>query len=168
MSLRIFGNMDVSASGLRGMRAKMNTIAENIANVETTRTEEGTPYRRKTVVMQQKQPTEPVPVRQPGPDSSFSQLVRTHQAHMDMISLEAERELPQGSDLEIVEAEDAQPFKLVYDPAHPDADEQGYVLMPNIDVVREFVDLIAAQRAYEANLSAIQGAKDMFLKALEI
>jgi len=168
MSLRIFGNMDVSVSGLRGMRAKMNTISENIANVETTRTEEGTPYRRKTVVMQQAAPSEPTMIRRPAGPSEFSQLVRTHEAHMDVGGLEEEVELPQGTELEVVQAEDSQPYKLVYNPAHPDADEQGYVLMPNIDVVREFVDLIAAQRAYEANLSAIQGAKDMFLRALEI
>jgi len=77
-------------------------------------------------------------------------------------------ELPRGSDLEITEAEDSQPFKLIYNPGHPDADEQGYVLMPNIDVVREFVDLIAAQRAYDANVSAIDSSKKMFTRALEI
>ena len=87
---------------------------------------------------------------------------------MDLSRIEGEVQKPRGSELEINEAEDAQPFKLVHNPSHPDADEQGYVLMPNIDVVREFVDLIAAQRAYEANVSAIQGAKDMFMKALEI
>ena len=167
MGLRIFGNMQVSASGLRGMRARMNTIAENIANVETTRTPDGGPYRRKEVVLTQAEPTEPLPLLR-REVTNFGEILRTHQDHMGMVSIEDEMQLPRGSRLEIAEAEDANPFKLIYDPAHPDADEQGYVLMPNIDLVREFVDLIAAQRAYEANVSAIQGAKDMFMRALEI
>ena len=165
MGLRVFGNMQVSASGLRGMRARMNVIAENIANVETTRTPDGGPYRRKEVVLSQAEPTDPVPVPR-SEISRFDELLRTNGQHLAMVELEAERELPDGSRLEITEAPDAQPFKLIHDPAHPDADEQGYVLMPNIDLVREFVDLIAAQRAYEANVSAIQGAKDMFMRAL--
>ncbi|HKK70117.1 MAG TPA: flagellar basal body rod protein FlgC [Candidatus Krumholzibacteria bacterium] len=165
--MRIFGNMHVSASGLRGMRARMNAIAENIANVETTRTPEGGPYRRKQVVLQQAEPTQapPMPTREV---TGFDDLLRTHREHLRMVELGSGRELPQGSRLEITEAEDAQPFKLVHNPAHPDADEQGYVLMPNIDLVREFVDLISAQRAYEANVTAIEGAKDMFMRALEI
>mgnify|MGYP006282545253 CR=1 FL=1 len=167
MGLRIFGNMHVSGSGLRGMRARMNAIAENIANVETTRTPEGGPYRRKDVVLTQAQPTEPVavPNRQ---ITTFDELLRTHGDHMPMVAFDAERQLPAGSQLEITEVEDPGAFKVVYDPAHPDADEQGYVVKPNVDLVREFVDLIAAQRAYEANVSAIQGAKDMFMRALEI
>lgn len=168
MGLRIFGGMNVSATGLRGMRARMNAISENIANVETTRTPDGGPYRRKQVVITQAEPTDPTLLQKPAPSGPFGELVQTHRAHMDLGALEREVELPQGSELEIVEAEDAQPFKLVHNPAHPDADDQGYVLMPNIDVVREFVDLIAAQRAYEANVNAIQGAKDMFMRALEI
>jgi len=71
MSLRIFGNMGVSASGLRGQRARMDTIAENIANAETTRTAEGGPYRRKTVIMEQREPTEPLPIQRPQPASDF-------------------------------------------------------------------------------------------------
>lgn len=168
MSLRIFGNMDVSASGLRGMRAKMNVISENIANAQTTRTPEGGPYRRKDVVLRQAEPTDPQPISRPRPEG-FSDLLRTHQAHMDLpLSGGGDQELPRGSELEVVEAEDSQPFKLLYNPGHPDADEQGYVLMPNIDVVREFVDLIAAQRAYDANVSAIDTSKKMFMRALEI
>ena len=167
MGLRIFGNMDVSASGLRGMRARMNVIAENIANVETTRTAEGGPYRRKQVTLTQAPASEPTPI--PRRDvTSFDELLRTHGDHMQMVELEAERTLPEGSRLEINEVEDQGAFKTIYDPAHPDADAQGYVVKPNIDLVREFVDLIAAQRAYEANVSAIQGAKDMFMRALEI
>ena len=168
MGLRIFGGMNISATGLRGMRARMNAISENIANVETTRTPDGGPYRRKQVVISQAEPTEPTLLQRPAQGSAFGELLQTHNAHMDLGQLEREVELPQGSRLEITEAEDAQPFKLIHNPAHPDADDQGYVLMPNIDVVREFVDLIAAQRAYEANVSAIQGAKDMFMRALEI
>ena len=168
MGLRIFGNMQVSASGLRGMRAKMNTVSENIANAETTRTAEGGPYVRKTVILEQTAPTDPVPLQRPQGSGDFSQILRTHDSHMNMGALEGGVELPQGTDLRVTEAEAAQPFKSIYNPAHPDADEQGFVLMPNIDVVREFVDLIAAQRAYEANLSAVQSAKDMFLRALEI
>lgn len=168
MSLRIFGNMNVSASGLRGMRAKMNVISENIANAQTTRTEDGGPYRRKNVIFTEAQPTDPTPVSRPPRAGGFQRLLHTHVRHMDLPLPGEEAELPRGSELEVTEAEDSQPFKLVYNPGHPDADEQGYVLMPNVDVVREFVDLIAAQRAYDANVSAIDGSKKMFTRALEI
>jgi flagellar basal-body rod protein FlgC len=168
MSLRIFGNMNVSASGLRGMRAKMNVISENIANAQTTQTAEGGPYRRKNVIMREAEPTDPVPVSRPVRPGEFQSLLHTHRAHMDLPLGGQEVDLPRGSELEVVEAEDSQPFKLIYNPGHPDADEQGYVLMPNIDVVREFVDLIAAQRAYDANVSAIDTSKKMFSRALEI
>ena len=95
MGLRIFGNMQVSGSGLRGMRARMNVIAENIANVETTRTPEGGPYRRKEVVLTQAEPSGPVSIPQTR-TTAFDELLRTHGDHLRMVQLEAERELPEG------------------------------------------------------------------------
>ncbi len=122
MSLRIFGSMNVSASGLRGMRAKMNVISENIANAQTTQTEEGGPYRRKTVVMKEAQPTEGVPISRTSRPDGFESLLQTHRSHMNLPLPAEESQLPRGSELEITKAEDSQPFKLIYNPGHPDAD----------------------------------------------
>ncbi len=168
MSLRIFGAIDLSASGLRGQRTKLEVVSENIANAETTRTEEGGPYRRKRVVMEAAGNETAKRIPSPYQDANFSSLLRTHESHLRPSGLGQELSLPQGSTVDVSEALDAGRFKQIYDPGHPDADEEGYVLLPNVNVVSEMVDMIAATRAYEANVSAIESAKDMFLQALEI
>jgi flagellar basal-body rod protein FlgC len=118
----------------------MDVIADNIANVETTRTSQGGPYKRKMVVF--------------GPRASFENAFR--------------RELAYGRGVQAVKVvEDNSPFKLVYNPEHPDA-ENGYVKMPNVDIVKEMVDMISATRSYEANITSLNAAKSMALKALEI
>jgi len=168
MGLNIFGGIDLSSSGLRGQRARMQVVSENIANSQVTRTEDGGPYRRKQVIMESADPGRQRIVRAPYEGTDFARMLRTHESHLGMPRRAIERALPQGADLTVREALDATPFQSVYDPTHPDADDQGYVLMPNVNVVTEMVDLVAANRAYEANVSAIEAAKDMFLKALEI
>ncbi len=133
----LFHSFDISASGLTAQRLRMDTIANNLANVNTTRTERGGPYRRQMPVFQAR--------------DSFAQTV----AGLGGVRV-------------IQIAEDTDPPRLVYDPAHPDADVNGYVHMPNVNVVTEMVDMISASRAYEANIAAMNAAKSMAMKALEI
>lgn len=166
MSLRIFQSIDLSSTGLRAQRSRLEVVSENIANAETTRTEEGGPYRRKRVVMRADEPE--LLSSRPGGAQRFDELLLTHQGHLDTGRLADRLRLATGAEVTVEEAPDAGRFRQVFDPGHPDADEQGYVLMPNVDVVSEMVDMVAASRAYEANISAIESAKAMFLQALEI
>jgi len=132
-----FGAFAISHSGLRAQRIRIDTIANNIANINTTRTPEGGPFRRQMVIFSAN-PLEPAPI-----------------------------EDGRGVDVpEIVP--DMTPFETVYDPGHPDADENGYVLLPNVNVAVEMVDLVSASRSYEANVAAINATKRILAKALEI
>lgn len=146
--MQMFKSMRISASGLSAERLRMDTIASNIANVNTTRTQnpdgtEGGPYRRKIALFQENLEQE-----------------------MDKFSSEPSFN---GNGVKAVGiVEDDEPFKRVYDPTHPDADQEGYVELPNVDLLSEMVDLIAATRAYEANVTAVNAEKSMALKALEI
>ena len=146
--MSMFGGMEISGSALTAQRLRMNVTAENIANAETTKGADGNPYRRKEVTLQS--------VGQAG--TFGSQLSRA------MGSAGVAPGGVQASEI----TEDQTNGKLVYDPSHPDADEQGYIRMPNVDTVTEMVDLIDAQRAYEANVTAMSAAKQMFAKTLEI
>ena len=146
--MSMFGGMEISGSALTAQRLRMNVTAENIANAETTKGADGNPYRRKEVTLQS--------VGQAG--TFGSQLSR---------AMGTSGVAPGGVQATEI-AEDQTNGKLVYDPSHPDADEQGYIRMPNVDTVTEMVDLIDAQRAYEANVTAMSAAKQMFAKTLEI
>jgi len=142
-----FGALDAGASALTAQRLRMDIISQNIANANTTRTENGTPYRRRIVVFQESSQGRP-----------FSEY---------LTSASKERYLTNGVKVSRI-VEDSTPFKRVYDPGHPDADEEGYVEMPNVDIVTEMVNMISATRAYEANVTSINTTKSMALKALEI
>jgi flagellar basal-body rod protein FlgC len=131
-----FNVFKVSASALEAQRRRMNVITSNMANVNTTRTEQGGPYRRKDVV--------------------FSTL-----------NIEKNPVELQGVRIEDI-VEDKTPLKKIYDPGHPDADKEGYVEMPNVNILEEMVNMMAAVRAYEASVSAFNTSKSMFLKSLEI
>ena len=135
--------MQISASGLTLERLKMDTISTNIANVNTTRTEEGGPYLKKEVVFEENLVDE-----------------------KNKLTGKLER----GSmGVKVVGIEDNQDnIKLVYNPDHPDADENGYVTMPNVNMVDEMIALINAQRSYDANVTALNASKSMLKKALEI
>jgi flagellar basal-body rod protein FlgC len=125
----------------------MDTISQNIANVNTTRTENGTPYRRREVLFEERTDS-----------NSFSSALSS-----------ASDKLSNGKGVRVTKiVEDSTDFKKVYDPGHPDADADGYVSMPNIDVVTEMVNMISATRSYEANVTSINATKSMALKALEI
>ena len=167
MSDGLFGAIRISASGLRGQRTKMDVVARNLANAETTRTADGTPYRRQRAIFEQVLGDK---LKRHAVNMGYAvenRLARTHPAHLG----ESERTVAQtggGVTSEVSVAADSSEFRVVYDPGHPDADEQGYVLMPNVNPITEMVDMITASRAYEANVSAVQTAKDMFNDALKI
>lgn len=140
-------SLDIGASGLTAQRLRMDTISQNIANVNTTRTENGTPYRRRDVVFEERTGT-----------NSFASALSN-----------ATDKLNSGEGVRVTKiAEDSSEFKRVYDPGHPDADADGYVSMPNVDIVTEMVNMISATRSYEANVTSINATKSMALKALEI
>lgn len=139
--------MNVSATGLTAERLRMDIISKNIANANTTRTLAGTPYRRQMVVFEEQ-----------GYENSFEAMLQ-----------KASGSAVVGNGVEVAEiVEDPSDFKRVYNPGHPDADDAGYVLMPNVDVVTEMVNMMTASRAYEANVTALNTAKSMAMKALEI
>ena len=167
MSEGLFGAIKISASGLRGQRTKMDVVARNLANAETTRTAEGTPYRRQRAIFEQvlgdKLKRHDVSMRY----AVENRLARTHPSHLGE-SGGITVLTGGGLTSEVAVAADSSEFRVVHDPGHPDADEQGYVLMPNVNPITEMVDMITASRAYEANVSAVQTAKDMFNDALKI
>jgi flagellar basal-body rod protein FlgC len=133
-------SIEISASGLYAQRKRMDIIASNLANIETTRTEKGGPYRRKMVAMRTK------------PIDDFDRVLSQQR---DGVEID-----------EIVE--DESDLKRVFNPSHPDADEEGYLLKPNIDLVVEIANMILASRAYEANIAVLKSTKQMAMKALEI
>ncbi|HPF71156.1 MAG TPA: flagellar basal body rod protein FlgC, partial [Candidatus Krumholzibacteria bacterium] len=160
----LFSSIRISASGLSGQRVKMDVVAQNLANAETTRTEDGTPYRRQRAVFEQVLDRKLATHAQKLEQATEGRLSRTNPVHMDG-SLGIGQKDPEGVDTQVELAEDASEFRVVYDPGHPDADEAGYVLLPNVNPITEMVDMITASRAYEANISAVQAAKDMFADA---
>ena len=142
--MSFLGSMSISASALTATRLRMDVIAENIANIDTTRTEYGDPYRRKYVVFQER-----------SNDRNFASFFnRARQAHGGVRVLGIGRDMSE--------------FKLDYNPSHPDADENGFVRLPNVEVVQEMTDMMAAYRSYEANITALNAFKDMATKTLEI
>lgn len=146
--MSVFTSLNISASGMTAQRLRTDIISQNIANVNTTRTDDGTPYRRKMAVFSEK----------------------------NMVSFQDKLETALGSYgsngtgvkvSAIVEDNDTE-LKKVYDPSHPDADDEGYVSYPNVNTVTEMTNLISASRAYEANVTAFNSTKSMLLKGLEV
>jgi flagellar basal-body rod protein FlgC len=170
----MFRSLAIAASGLSAQREQMETIATNIANAETTRTESGTPYRRRVVTMEAA-PPQLQPFQQQLFQQQFLDAQRTETTDTGVIQfpgLLPTTPTPLDANATGVRVagvqEDASEGPLVYDPGHPDANADGYVRMPNVDTVAEMVDLITAQRGYEANVTAMQTAKAMFSKTLDI
>ena len=135
--MSFLNSFDISVSGLTAQRQRLDTVAENIANAQTTRTADGGPYRRKIV--------------------SFEENSRLRRSGMEKGGVRVSQI-----------TEDQRDLIPVYDPDHPDANEEGYVMMPNVDLVKETVDGMAATRSYEANITAFNAIKMMSQKALEI
>lgn len=143
--MKLFSSIEASASALSAERLRLDLIASNLANAESTRTEAGGPYRRKVAIFQPR-----------GARYSFRDILST--------SISSR---PCGVEVTGIR-EDASPFKRVYMPGHPEADTEGYVTYPNVDMVTEMVDMMAATRAYEANVTAIEAAKAMAQRALDL
>ncbi len=143
----IFNSFDINASGLTAQRYRMDVISQNVANANTTRTEDGTPYRRKTVVFEEKASGEHF-------STAFNRATGNFK----------------GKGVKVIGTFDDQTSDLVrvYDPSHPDADEDGYVLYPNVNIVEEMTNLIDASRSYEANATAFTASKNMAMKGLEM
>ncbi len=163
----LFSGLNISATGLRAQRVRINVISSNIANVETTRTPDGGPYRRQHVILE-------------ADPEEFDQFLVKEQNKIRGTKTEPGHiRIPQpewpiskeniGSGVKILEIrKDEGPDKLVYNPDHPDADENGYLHMPNVNIVEEMVDMITATRAYEANTTAFNSTKAMLMKALDL
>lgn len=155
--MSMFGGIDASASGLTAERLRMDVISNNIANVNTTRTADGTPFQRGYVVF------EP---RDAENKATFASLLSGELLNGAKNPKDKKQA---GRGVRAVRIEqDKSPGKMVYDPGHPDANADGYVVLPNVNIVTEMVDMITASRAYEANVTAIQAAKSMASQALSI
>lgn len=151
--MSLFQGMNTSASALTANRLRLDTIASNIANANTTRATyingAWQPYKRKMVELS------------PISNQSFTNVLQAAIGNVSGNNAE------QGVRVTAIR-EDNTPFQRVYDPTHPDADAEGYVLMPNVDMMKEMVDMISASRAYEANVTALNASKNMMMKAFEI
>lgn len=149
--IKWFSALETSASALTAERLRMDVISNNIANANTTRTPEGGPYRRQMVVL--------------GSRPSFSSALL--EATGAVAAADPADQVGRG--VRVVQiVQDQRPFKLKYDPTHPNADSGGYVQLPNVETVTEMVDLISASRAYEANVTALNAFKQMVTAALQI
>lgn len=154
--MKWYSALEIAASGLSAERLRMDVISNNIANANTTRTPAGGPYRRQLVVM--------------GARSSFAQSLAEAQAQGSPVAAGPTDVYDTvGRGVRVMQVlPDQRPFKVKYDPTHPDADENGYVQLPNVETVTEMVDLISASRAYEANVTALNAFKQMVTTALQI
>ena len=146
--MSFLNTLSISGSGMTAQRLRLDVTANNIANIETTRTEDGGPYRRKMVILEAKEP-------------SFQKVFEN--------TLHEQQVYTEGKGVRVSAViEDETELRPVYDPEHPDADAEGYVMMPNIDLVKETADAMAATQAYQANITAFNATKLMAQKALEI
>ncbi len=141
-----FSSFNISSSGLTAERLRMDIISRNIANANTTRTASGSPYRRQIPIFQEMKST---------PFSEVFDRVTGNETSRDGVEVASI-------------TEDKTPFKREYNPSHPDADKDGYLMLPNVEVVSEMINLISANRAYDANVTIMNGMKSMALKAMEI
>lgn len=151
--MTIFHSLNTSASALTAQRLRMDVISSNMANVDTTRGKrvdgEWEPYRRKTVSFKPK-------------EGQFSSMLNA------AIGKTSKGTTGYGVTVSRITEDRETPFNLVFNPSHPDANDQGYVEMPNVDPLREMVDLMSATRSYEANITVLNANKSMLMKALEI
>lgn len=145
--MSMFTSFDINASGLTAQRYRMDIISENVANANTTRTKDGTPYVRKVVTFAEKDK-----------QTVFSRV----------LNKATDKYTGEGVKVSGVYEDKVTPMNMVYDPSHPDADENGYVHYPNVNIVTEMTNLIDATRSYEANSTAFNASKSMALKGLEL
>ena len=143
----IFSSFNINSSGLTAQRYRMDIISQNIANANTTRTADGTPYRRKVVTIAEK---------------------NTHTPFSRVLNTARDRYSGDGVKVDRVYEDEETDMTMVYDPSHPDADENGYVTYPNVNIITEMTNMIDASRAYEANSTAFNASKAIAMKGLEI
>ncbi|MEG0614714.1 MAG: flagellar basal body rod protein FlgC [Oscillospiraceae bacterium] len=141
--MSFLNSLDISASALTAQRTRMDIISQNITHAKTTRTEDGTPYRRQQVVFEEQK--------------SFENTLADNKKKLRLKGVKVS---------EVIK--DETPLTPVYDPTHPDADEDGYYYLPNVDLTKETLDLMAATTAYTSSLTAFNATKQMALKALEL
>ena len=146
--MSMFSSFDINASGMTAERFRMDTISENVANADTTRTQDGTPYRRKVVTFEQRGERA----------DSFSSFLGSASSKFK----------GQGVRVGKVMEDEWTQMKMVYDPSHPDADENGYVTGPNVNIITEMTNMIDASRAWEANSTAFNASKSIAMKGLEM
>ena len=156
--MSMFSAFNSNASGLTALRYRLDIISENVANANTTRTADGTPYRRKTLVFAEK-----------GSRSDFSHVLH----HIDFShvldhAIHSQGHTSKGVKVNGVYEDYETEMNMVYDPSHPDADENGYVTYPNVNIITEMTNMIDASRAYEANATAFNASKTMTQQGLEI
>jgi flagellar basal-body rod protein FlgC len=144
--MSMFDAMEISSSGLSAQRTRMKVISSNIANINTTRTPSGGPYRRRDVIFGA------LPAEKNFQEELVSQTVDKGNRHVKVLGV----------------VEDSRAPKLKYDPNHPDANEEGYVALPNIDIAEEMTNLMISKRSFEANIAAINATKNMITNALDI
>ena len=147
-----FNTMNIAATGLTAQRARMDIIAENIANINTTRTAAGGPYRRRTVLFEEMRDHDP-----------FQAIFNS------IFGITSDMPANQGRGVRVARVVECDlPGMLAFDPTHPDADENGYVRLPNVNIVEEMVNMISATRSYEANITAMTNARHLTQRTLEI
>jgi flagellar basal-body rod protein FlgC len=151
--MKLTNGFDISASALTAQRLRMDIVSSNIANADTSRARlvdgRWIPYARKVVTLETK------------PTGTFARMLKDNMQEAVPGAM--------GTGVQVTRiTDDPSPFKQVYDPGNPDADRNGFVLMPNVDVAKEMVDLISASRSYEANVTALNASKSMMTKAMEI
>ncbi len=166
--MSMFSAFNINASGMTAERYRMDVISENVANASTTRTADGTPYRRKLVTFAEKSGS-----------TSFEHVfgetlhrshVRTRVNHNHVVSQAVHGYGQPGAGVKVsgLHEDYATEMNMVYDPSHPDADENGYVTYPNVNIITEMTNMIDASRAYEANSTAFNASKAIALKGLEL
>ncbi len=157
----LFASFDISSQGMKVQRMRLSATANNIANINTTSGPDGEPYKREVVIARE--------IPRTNFNSEFNNqinLLKTDKLHGTNISATP---YPQTNQVLVAQTfKDTSPPRMVYDPNHPDANEQGYVLYPNINIVSEMVEMIIAQRAFQANTNVVQAAKNIARDSLEI
>ncbi|QUH31434.1 flagellar basal body rod protein FlgC [Vallitalea guaymasensis] len=143
--MSFFNSMNVSATGLTAQRLRMDIISQNLANVNTTKTKDGGPYKRKVLLFEEQK------------SNNFGSMLNDSIDNYKASGVKVSKII-----------EDTKPLKRVYDPSHPEAGDDGYVLMPNVNTIEEMVNMISANRSYEANVTAMNATKSMAMKSLEI
>jgi len=161
MAENIFASFDISGQGMSVQRMRLNATANNIANINTTKGPLGLPYQREVVIVRA--------IPRYSFENEMQQqiaMTKTSSEHSGIATIEPYP--PDYSVLKAKSARDSSPPRLVYDPSHPDADENGYVKYPNINIVTEMVEMISAQRAFQANVGVVQAAKNIARDSLSI